>query len=228
MRFKGILLDIDNTLYEYAPVHEKAMSAVITEAKSALGIPETEFAATFRTARKQIHAELAETASSHNRLLYFQRTLELLGKHPAQGSLGLYDAYWNTFLNAAIMREGAIDWLKEMRRKKIQVCLFTDLTGHIQHRKINVWGLAPYFDVLVTSEEAGIEKPHPYIFLLALKKMDLMPGDVCVVGDNFDKDIAGAYRLGIKAFWLTQNEQPPRHDDVIAFHSFSDLRKYFS
>jgi FMN phosphatase YigB (HAD superfamily) len=36
---------------------------------------------------------------------------------------------------------------------------------------MEVLGISNYIDVLVSSEEAGIEKPHPSIFLLAIHKL---------------------------------------------------------
>ena len=44
-------------------------------------------------------------------------------------------------------------------------------------RKIIFFGLEQYFDYVVTSEEAGIDKPSKAPFELALKKLDLLPDD---------------------------------------------------
>ncbi len=70
--------------------------------------------------------------------------------------------------------------------------IVSDLTTHIQLRKIHKLGLSQYVDVLVTSEEAGSEKPHAIMFLLALNKLDVSPHEAIFVGDNPINDIEGA------------------------------------
>ena len=55
---------------------------------------------------------------------------------------------------------------------------------------------------IVTSEEAGIEKPNKLIFNLSLEKIQLQYKDVIMVGDSFSKDIKGANELGIKSYLI--------------------------
>lgn len=62
--------------------------------------------------------------------------------------------------------------------------LVTNLTTAIQLRKIQKFGLAGLIDFLVTSEEAGKEKPAPLIFRLALRKAGCAARDVLTVGDD--------------------------------------------
>jgi len=57
--------------------------------------------------------------------------------------------------------------------------------------------LEKYFKTIVISEEAGIKKPEPGIFKLALKKTGLKPGEVVYVGDSIADDVAGAISAGI-------------------------------
>ena len=55
------------------------------------------------------------------------------------------------------------------------------------------FGLEPYFRYIVTSEEAGFDKPHGAPFELALEKLDMEPGKhVWMIGDNPASDIEGA------------------------------------
>ncbi|SVB64819.1 uncharacterized protein METZ01_LOCUS217673, partial [marine metagenome] len=59
--------------------HSAAISAVITKAENIIGIKKKEFESAYEISRKNIKAQLGTTASSHSRLLYFQRTIEHLG-----------------------------------------------------------------------------------------------------------------------------------------------------
>ncbi len=58
-------------------------------------------------------------------------------------------------------------------------------------------GIALYIDFAVTSTEAGAEKPHAPIFLAALSKAGVEPGDALHVGDQVDSDVEGARAVGI-------------------------------
>lgn len=51
-------------------------------------------------------------------------------------------------------------------------------------KKIRKLGIDRMIDSMVSSEEAGIEKPHAAIFKLALRKAGLRPTEVLVMGDE--------------------------------------------
>jgi len=226
MKFKGVLLDIDNTLYDYSFAHQKALSTVFDNLSDLFSFERKTLEVAFAQARKKIHIELSQTAASHNRLLYFQRMFEYLNINPLNHTLCAYNTYWDTFLDNLNPYDGVYSFLKLIENKK--VCLLSDLTAHIQHRKIQKLDLYNYIDALVTSEESGVEKPHPYIFMLALKKLDLIASDVCMVGDSFEKDIIGALGLGIRSFWLNwENEKKNLGKLATSVESFNDLIRIF-
>ncbi len=62
------------------------------------------------------------------------------------------------------------------------------------------YGILGLFDVVIDSAEAGVRKPDPAIFTLALGQMGLRPSEVLVVGDSVDKDIKPAAALGCRTF----------------------------
>ncbi len=227
MAYKGILLDLDNTLYDYDRAHTFAFNQTLAHASAQLGLDPEFLHQTYLQARHEIHLELAETAASHNRLLYFQRTLERIDHHAVTAALSLDQYYWNHFLEQMVPYDHVYDFLHNVQEQKI--CIVTDLTAHIQFRKIDKLGLTPYVDYIVTSEEAGKEKPHPYIFLLALRKLGLGPESVCMIGDNYAKDIVGADRLGMDSYWYNpkgiQEPLPPR---VTSFASYLSLMTVFA
>lgn len=212
MQYKALLLDIDNTLYNYNSVHAIAKKSVVEYCQTQFNIDEPAISAAYEKARKKVHIELSETAASHNRLLYFQKMCEILMLNPLQHSLKLYDIYWDTFLENITPFDGVYKMLEKYKNK---ICLVTDLTAHIQYRKIEKLKLNEYCQILVTSEEAGKEKPHPHMFRLALQKLNLKASEVCMVGDNFKKDIFGATNLDINAVWFNHEEKQESYSEAI-------------
>lgn len=189
----AVLFDTDNTLYSYEPAHQAAMRAVRAKAARLFGIEQEKFDQAFDAARKAIKERLRHTASSHSRLLYFQQMLEIIGlRSQVLLALDLEQTYWRTFLSNAQLFEGVKDFLDDLRIAGIPTAIVTDLTAQIQFRKIVYFGLDRYFDYIVTSEEAGFDKPHAAPFQIAVAKMK--PGGDCVwmIGDNPTNDIAGA------------------------------------
>ena len=224
MMYKALLLDIDNTLYSYSNVHAAGLNAAFSLIESQFGVERASIKKAFSKARNEVHIMLSETAASHNRMLYFQKMLELLNIRSTSLTLKVYEAYWTNFLNEMTVFDGVYELLE---RYKNRICLVTDLTAHIQHRKIIKLELDKYVDLVVTSEEAGHEKPHPYIFNMALEKLKCTKEEVCMIGDNFKKDILGASRLGIQSIWLNSSGSTEEHNSPLIneVNSFKKILK---
>jgi len=128
---------------------------------------------------------------------------QFLKVNPLKYGLQIYNIYWDSYLRNIKIFEGVYDLFKEYKNK---ICLVTDLTAHIQYRKINRLKIHKYCNSIVTSEETGKDKPNAIIFNLALQKLNLGIKEVCMIGDNFNKDIIGASSLGIDTIWFNHRK----------------------
>lgn len=223
----AVLFDLDNTLYAYEPAHQAALQAVRKKTELTLSITGVEFDRAFASARAETKMRLQGTASSHSRLLYFQQTLELLGlsSQPLL-ALDLEQTYWRTFLGEAELFDGVLELLDELRLAGVRTAIVTDLTTQIQFRKIVYFGLDQHFDAIVTSEEAGAEKPAPAPFALAAGKIGGGARRFWMVGDDPHKDIQGA-RLAVDATTLQKlhRDVAPGTGNEAADASFESFRK---
>lgn len=228
MNYKGIIIDLDDTLYNYKKAHDVALKEVILFAKRTLSINEEKIKEGFNKARKKTHIDLSGKASSHNRLLYFQKMLEELNINSMIYALDLYNQYWNEFLQNMFLYEGIEEFLEKIKILNIKVCILTDLTSHIQYRKIRKLKLEKYIDYIVTSEEAGVEKPHTHMFYKALDKMKLSKEDVIIIGDDYNKDIIGATNMEMKGIWINhKNIERDFDDNVIEIKDTKALKGMF-
>lgn len=226
----AILFDTDNTLYDYTPANKMATRAAEIKAGNLLGITPEIFHQVYRQARLEIKQQLGHTASSHSRLLYFQRMLELLGfKAQLLIALDLEQTFWRTFLAHAPLFPGVIDFFKLLRDDNIPIAIVTDLTAHIQLRKLTYFHLEETFDAVVTSEEVGADKPDPRNFELVLKKLGLRSYEqVWMVGDNPSTDIAGGRHIGAVTFQKLHSGIKPgkgKESPDFTFEHFDDLRQ---
>lgn len=189
----AFLFDTDNTLYPYDPAHAAAQAAVRDKVTDTFSISQDDFDKAFNQARKEIKFRLKHTASSHSRLLYLQRMLEILGLgSQVLLALDFEQTYWRTFLSNAVLFDGVRDLLDDIRLLGVPTAIVTDLTAQIQFRKVVYFGLEHYFDYIVTSEEAGFDKPHKAPFQIALEKMRPKGANIWMIGDNPVNDIRGA------------------------------------
>ncbi len=70
------------------------------------------------------------------------------------------------------------------------------------------------FECVVSSQEAGVEKPNPAIFQVALRAMSLIdnPGSVVYVGNEYRADIVGARSAGLVPCLLDIDNRYPYAD----------------
>ena len=226
----AILFDTDNTLYPYDPSHKVAQKAVRDKAIKTFSITAEEFDKAFNQARNEVKARLGHTAASHSRLLYLQRMLELLGLgSQVLLALDFEQTYWRTFLSNSVLFDEVTELLDDIRLLGIPTAIVTDLTAQIQFRKIVYFGLDHYFDYIVTSEEAGFDKPNEAPFKLAIEKMRPKGSCIWMIGDNAVNDIKGA-KNKINAVTLQKIHHGVElgADENIpdaSFEHFADLRK---
>ena len=119
--------------------------------------------------------------------------------------------------------------LDDLRLLGIPTAIVTDLTAQIQFRKVVYFGLDHYFDYIVTSEEAGYDKPHEAPFQIALEKMRPKGNCIWMIGDNPVNDIRGG-RDKINAITLQKIHEGTvvgtgENIPDAAFTEFNDLRR---
>jgi putative hydrolase of the HAD superfamily len=88
------------------------------------------------------------------------------------------------------------------RLKKIAV---TNGERAQQRSKMVATGLLTDVADLVTPADAGAWKPDAAIFLHAVHVLGVQPKEVMMIGDDHEKDIAPAEKLGIRVFWLRRD-----------------------
>ena len=71
-------------------------------------------------------------------------------------------------------------------------------------------GLAQLLEAVISAEEAGIYKPAPSIYQLAVDRMEVAGENICFVSSNA-WDVAGAAQFGFQVVHLNRFGQPMEH-----------------
>jgi putative hydrolase of the HAD superfamily len=87
-------------------------------------------------------------------------------------------------------------------RRHVRLALVTNGASDLQRRKLALSGLEAHFDVVVASCDIGIGKPDPAIFAVALDALGVQPSEAVMVGNDRDRDIAGADAAGVRGLWI--------------------------
>ena len=92
--------------------------------------------------------------------------------------------------------------LLDILATRYKLGLITNGPSEIQRAKIVQFDLARWFNVIVVSEEFGVAKPDPAIFLHAANALGSDPADCVMIGDNPEADIRGAQAAGMRSVWI--------------------------
>ena len=230
MFYNGIIFDLDNTLYNYDKCHSSALDNVITFIQKNTKFNDIYYIKNlYENISKNNKYELKNTASSHNKSIYFKKLLECLKLNYLLFSK-INDIYWSTFYKCIECFEGVkefIIWNKKIGKK---IGVLTDYETEFQIIKLEKLELLEYIDIIITSEEVGIEKPSIHMFQTILRKMNLLASEVIMIGDSYEKDIQGAINMDILSYWfnISSSEHYCNKDKYIEFNNFVLLNTEFN
>jgi len=202
---KGVLIDIDDTLYSYDHCHQTALEsccmAWVSDPSRPVSSDPLDFSAQYRASRDRVTKDLYPQGACRSRLLAFMGLFERLAVPSPFVLASRYDRlYWDTFLNSMVIAPHALEFLKRVQCFGLPVVAVTDMLTEVQIQKLECLKISEYFHAIVTSEEVGSEKPFSEIFHRGLAKIGLKAQEVVMVGDSAEKDIRGAASLGIRGY----------------------------
>ena len=199
---KAVIFDLDNTLYNFDAANEFGIRALAAYTEPVFGWDYPRMKDLYEESREKLTERMGDVGSAHNRLLRFQNLLEekKLPLHPH--ALEMAKAYWRGVLDNMAPSPGAREIMEELRRMGVRIGLGTDMTAYMQYEKLIRLGLMEYMDFIVSSEEAGTDKPGNAFFMLCARKAGCLPGECLFIGDNIVRDYGGAAAAGMQARWF--------------------------
>ena len=200
---KAVIFDIDNTLYSYDENHIYGMEALAVYCRDSFGITTDEMQACYRKAGRIMTDRIGtDTAAIHSRMLRMQCMLELLEQPLFPHARNMYHAYWDTFIQHIQSNPGILEFMKELKKRKIRIGIGTDMTAYVQYRKLEA---------------------HYHFFDICVEKAGVRPEECAFIGDNVRKDIEGAWESGMKGIWYTQEKEPSEHRYFPTIRSFRGI-----
>ena len=194
LRYRAILFDAGGTLLF---LDYPRLAAVVQAACAAGPEAETLRAAAAAAAREleQDNGSEGERAARYLRALFLHAGLDPAHWEAAQAALYRAHREQHLWSGGEPATGGA---LARLRDAGFRLGVVSNSDGRVAHA-LAAAGLAQHFDVVVDSRIAGVEKPDPRIFLLALDQLGVEPAEALYVGDVYEVDVVGARNAGLAA-----------------------------
>jgi len=114
-----------------------------------------------------------------------------------------------------------LDYLKP----KYRLHIITNGFEEIQEKKLRTSNIRDYFEVIVNSEMAGVKKPNPKIFELALNQAQVEPEKAIMIGDSLEADIIGARNLGFNVLHFNSHQEP-KHEVCQMIEHLHEIKSF--
>lgn len=142
----------------------------------------------------------APDESEFRRVMAKYYRLNCDGYKRALEHFGLNRAVWNC--NGERLYPNCVPVLAKLAEKYTLGIIANQLAGAEQ--RLETYGIRRYFDVIISSAEAGFAKPDKRIFLAALERTNCAPSECMMIGDRLENDIMPAAVLGMNTVWIKQ------------------------
>ena len=211
MNYKLVLIDLDDTLFDYPKTEKEAFRNTFKElgffVESELGNAKKEeiyekIKDRYKDVNLQLWKDLEKGAVDKDRLkvVRFEKIIEEFDLK--------YDSYEMSELYLKKLGEGifpfeAAEKLCKYLHSKYKVGIVTNGIKEVQHSRIENSAIAKYIDKIIISDEVGVNKPDKRIFEYAMNYFEIMDkSEVIMIGDSLGADIKGGQNAGIDTCWV--------------------------
>ena len=230
-QLQAVLFDLDDTLIDARGSWRAGFAASIAElhaaelALQALGSPEEIYDAYFRHYTEDAYRAAGRGEWNERFTLEaFERLVATHLRPDATLARRLADRYRAIHVDYVQIYPDAIETLEAVGAR-YPLGLITNGLSRIQRPKIDRYDLERYFEVVVVSGEAGVQKPDPAIFALALGPLGVPPEAVVYIGDNPYHDVVGARAAGVGAIWVNRGDWHVEGGDAVPDLEVRQLRE---
>lgn len=222
-RYQYVLLDADNTLYDFDAAEHSALCHVLTERGYATDEQTIETYVKINAAVWEAFAR-GEVTQEFLLVERFRRFMQTVG--------GEYDpVQFNTdYITAlgsnGILIPGAEQFCRMLSEMGCTLAIVTNGAAIAQRGRYSNSVLREYIPDLFISQEMGVNKPDPLFFDIVCRKMNIHDrSNAVVVGDSLSSDIMGGNRSGIDTIWYNPRKNLLTGDARPTFtaHNFDDV-----
>jgi putative hydrolase of the HAD superfamily len=202
----AVLFDLDDTLFDHWACTRAALASLRVRFPTLGRLSAGDIEAEHRSLLEALHLQVlaGRLTVDEARVERFRRLLAFAGG-PAgtEAATDAATAYRAAYLEHWRPVAGARELLAALHGP-VSTGVVTNNVATEQRQKIAACGFGPLLDAVIISEDAGVTKPDPRIFRMALDALGRPAEDAVMIGDAWDTDIAGARAAGIRPIWFNR------------------------
>ena len=197
MKYKILLIDVDDTIIEFKHTSDKAVSHVFDR----VGIERSlELDKKYKEISHQLWSdyELGLVTIKDITTTRFAKTFEDFDI-PYTGQ-EMDDMFRQYLIDNPMFMENAYDVLKVLN-KNYKIYVITNGVASTQRSRIERMGLETIFEDIFISSDVGYSKPDKKFFEAHLKDMNNYE-EMLIIGDSLSADIQGGINMNIDTCWF--------------------------
>ena len=207
--YTDIFIDFDDTLYDTHGNSVIALRELFDEMNFAQWFDDPEvFYTAYWNANIDLWTRYSKGEITRDYLIVerFRRPLNASGKlEPTKEyCLEVSDRFLELCSSKPGVVEGAHELMEYLKGKGYRIHMCSNGFHEVQYKKLRACGLEKYFDNIILSEDAKVNKPAKEFFEYAFRVTEAKPETTLMIGDNFHTDIMGAMRAGIDAVFFNR------------------------
>jgi putative hydrolase of the HAD superfamily len=204
MKYLAVIFDLYGTLIDKLSL--RGYKEDLRRMASALSVPPDDFIRLWFDTQNE--RGLGIFQSHEDNIKYI---CNKLGRHAGDAQIEhAVQTYFKYTADSVKLRPHAIEVLTHLKADGYKTGLITDCSASIP-RIFSDIAFAPLIDVAIFSCSAGIQKPDPRIYRLAVKRLAVEPEACLYIGDGDDNELTGAVNVGMHAV-LIRNPDENSHD----------------
>ncbi len=224
-RITDVFFDLDHTLWDFE--RNSALTFQFIFKEQGLRVDMAHFLEYYVPINFKFWKLYREERVSKEELRYqrLRQSFDAIGLQVNDAGINaLSESYIQHLSNFKHVLPGTYEIL-EYLKGSYKLHIITNGFSEIQEKKMRNANIRHYFNVVVNSEMAGVKKPNPKIFQLALEKAGVPPQNALMIGDNLEADILGAQKVGLNAIHLNSNsEQHHKFSEII--HHLHEIKNF--
>jgi putative hydrolase of the HAD superfamily len=218
--YRHLFFDLDHTLWDFERNSQEALTEIFVEYQiSQWGddITLDYFLETFQSINSQLWHQYNHNHIDQQTLRFSRFKLIFENMKVANVPIST-DLISEIYLQKTPQKPHLLPHAREVLEylaPKYPLHIITNGFPEIQDMKLRSSGIEGFFELIVTSENAGCKKPDKKIFEYAMSVLDISPQDCLMIGDNLEADIIGARNAAIDQVYY--NPCQLSHEEDITF-----------
>ena len=215
--YKHIFFDLDQTLWDFEANAREAFLEIFKMFDLSTKIPDFEkFFEKFIFYNELLWEKYRKGSIAKNilRTERFRLVFEEFNIKNNDLATTVSDVYMDITPKKSILMDGTKEVLEFLKGRYI-LHILTNGFPEVQDVKILNSGIGNYFTKIITSYDAGFQKPDKRIFEYALKTNNAKKTESIMIGDDLKVDILGAKKFGIDQVYFNKNKKT--HQEQITY-----------